>query len=216
MRYRLVAPSCVGRRSSSTGGRLTTPPTRTCPSRDPRLQLTIKQRGGCTRDPFRVRASTSRHSCVYSKRSGSGCTAASLTATQSHAQGCSTERGHSGYARGHSRWLYLCDPGGDERITWEALRATMKGRLSVIYVDDATHAGPRPDRLVEWRGRSLTERWAGREGGTGYVIKLTTFESSPTRSTRYCEAVRRHGEGLARTTRTGSRNQATSHGPSGR
>lgn len=75
-----------------------------------------------------------------------------------------------GWSRGDSRWLYLSDPGGDERLTWESLRATMTAPLRVIYVDDRTHVGPRPDRVREWRGGSRTERWEERDDGRpGYV-----------------------------------------------
>jgi hypothetical protein len=73
-----------------------------------------------------------------------------------------------GYSRGHSRWLFLRDSGGDERITWESLRATMKTRLQVTYVDDRTHRGPRPDRVCEWTKRTGVQRWGSREGVLGY------------------------------------------------
>lgn len=65
-----------------------------------------------------------------------------------------------GYWHGDDDWLLLNDPGGEARISWQALRSAGSAELEVVRCDPRTHRGPRPDKaLTSTDGTVEIQRW---------------------------------------------------------
>jgi hypothetical protein len=83
-----------------------------------------------------------------------------------------------GYEINQLHWFLLRDPGGDERISWESLKATMTARMEVLRVDPETHVGLRPDKLSHRGSDWQIERWWHQEGRQDYFDIKGLFASA--------------------------------------
>ncbi|MCY1015890.1 hypothetical protein [Pyxidicoccus sp. MSG2] len=86
-----------------------------------------------------------------------------------------------GYKISQLRWFLLRDPSGDERISWESLKATMTARMEVLRVNPATHAGLRPDKLSHVDDGWKIERWWHQDGRQDYFDVKELFASASVR-----------------------------------
>lgn len=83
-----------------------------------------------------------------------------------------------GYEVGQQHWFLLRDPGGNERVSWESLKATMTTRMGVLRINPERHDGLRPDKLTSKNHERRLERWWHKNGKQGYFDIAELFASS--------------------------------------